>query len=168
MTSKCRIAAAALLIAYSPAAFADASDPAPPAAVARDPAAAAYNEGVKLMVDGRYAEAQRSFEAALARREAFAEAHNNLAFVIRMQGAAGFNESLRHYARALELDPKLARAYMYRGVLYTQMGDAARAQADLATLRGLDRQLAAKLEKAIAAGGREGADAMAGAADRIY
>jgi len=57
---------------------------------------------------------------------------------------------LHHYQRALELKPDLARAYMYRGVLFTQMGDLARARADHAKLLALDQELAAKLASIIA------------------
>jgi hypothetical protein len=46
---------------------------------------------------------------------------------------------------------------MDRGTLLAHMGDLARARADLAKLLGLDRQLAARLERIIAAGG-DGAD----------
>jgi uncharacterized protein involved in exopolysaccharide biosynthesis len=38
-------------------------------------------------------------------------------------------------------------------VLFTQVGDLARARADQAKLQGLDQQLAAKLERIIAGGG---------------
>ncbi len=67
-----------------------------------------------------------------------------------MQGAHNFERSLKHYNRAIELKPALAQAYMYRGVLFTQIGDVARARADLELLRTLDRELAVKLEKVIA------------------
>ena len=39
---------------------------------------------------------------------------------------------------------------MYRGVLFTQMGDMARARTDHAQLLRLDPELAAKLERIIA------------------
>ena len=86
------------------------------------------------MRDKHYAAAQEKFEQALALDETLAEAHNNLAFSLRMQGTHNFERSLQHYNRALELKPDLARAYMYRGVLFTQMGDMARARADHAKL----------------------------------
>ena len=66
-----------------------------------------------------------------------------------MQGAQNFDRSLRHYDRALELKPDLAQAYMYRGVLFTQMGDTARARADHERLLKLDPRLAAELEAVI-------------------
>ena len=138
------------------------SDPLPvPEGGARQRAVAAYNDGVKLMVDKRYAAAQQKFEEALAADERLAEAHNNLAFSLRMQSAANRERALKHYNRALELKPQLAQAYMYRGALFAQMGDLARARADHAKLLALDRQLAAKLERIIAGGGRDDSDGLA-------
>jgi tetratricopeptide (TPR) repeat protein len=122
----------------------------------------AYNGGVKLMRDKKYAAAQKKFEQALAVDEALAEAHNNLAFSLRLQGTHNFERALTHYNRALELKPELARAYMYRGVLFVQMGDLDRARADHAKLLGLDQELAAKLERIIAGtGGRDEYDGLA-------
>jgi len=133
-----------------------------PQSGARQSAVTAYNDGVKLMVEKRYAAAQQKFEEALAANERLAEAHNNLAFSLRMQGTHNFERALKHYNRAIELKPDLARAYMYRGVLFTQMGDLARARADHAKLRALDRELAAKLERTIAgAGERDEYDGLA-------
>ena len=142
---------------------ADESDPLPaPKGTPRERAVSAYNEGVKLMLDKHYAAAQEKFEQALALDEALAEAHNNLAFSLRMQGTHNFERALTHYNRALELKPDLARAYMYRGVLFTQMGDLARARADHAKLLALDQELAAKLERIIAGtGGRDDYDGLA-------
>ena len=80
------------------------------------PAVRAYNEGVKLMQDKRFAQAQPKFEQAIKLDPDFAEAYNNLAFVLRKQGSANFPKSLAYYNKAIELKPKLAEAYMYRGV----------------------------------------------------
>ena len=111
-----------------------------------------YNAGVKRMKKGKYAEAQAKFEAALQKNERMAEAHNNLAFSMRKQGPDHYAEALRHYDRAIELDPKLAEAYMYRGVLHALMGDEAKALADHKQLVELDRELADALQAAIASG----------------
>jgi len=116
---------------------------------ARERAVAAYNEGVKQMLERRYEAAQQKFEEALTADEGLAEAHNNLAFSLRMQGRKNFARALQHYDRALALKPDLARAYMYRGVLFSQLGDLARARADHASLLALDPGLAAKLETVI-------------------
>jgi tetratricopeptide (TPR) repeat protein len=152
-----RALAGAIIALACPAAVAVESDPLPvPKGGAREQAVVAYNDGVKLMLEKRYAAAQTRFEEALGHFEGLAEAHNNLAFSLRMQGAHNFERALNHYNRALELKPTLAQAYMYRGVLFTQMGDLARARADYAKLLALDAALAAKLEAAIAGSGGRG------------
>lgn len=141
---------AAALALFPPATLGDESDPLPvPRGTAREQAVIAYNDGVKLLVEKRYPQAQAKFEEALARFEGLAEAHNNLAFSLRMQGAQNFARALKHYDRAIELKPDLAVAYMYRGVLFTQQGDLKRASADHARLLKLDRRLAAQLEAVI-------------------
>jgi tetratricopeptide (TPR) repeat protein len=144
-------AGAALAILFlTSVAHAVESDPLPiPEGGSRAQATSAYNAGVKLMVSRNFAEAQAKFEEALALHEALPEAHNNLAFSLRMQGARNFERALKHYNRAVELEPRLARAYMYRGVLFAQMGDLARARVDHAHLLELDRELAEKLAAAI-------------------
>jgi tetratricopeptide (TPR) repeat protein len=135
----------------SPVAGADETDPLPaPKGAPRERAIVVYNEGVKLLRDKHYAAAQEKFEQALGLDEALAEGHNNLAFSRRLQGTHHFERALKHYNRALELKPDLAQAYMYRGVLFTQMGDLPRARADHAKLLTLDQELAAKLERIIA------------------
>jgi tetratricopeptide (TPR) repeat protein len=145
-----RALAGAIIALACPAAVAVESDPLPvPKGGAREQAVVAYNDGVKLMLEKRYAAAQTRFEEALGHFEGLAEAHNNLAFSLRMQGAHNFDRALKHYDRALELKPDLAQAYMYRGVLFTQLGDLKRASADHARLLKLDRNLAAKLEAVI-------------------
>lgn len=166
---RCGWLAASLALAAAPAAAVE-SDPLPvPEGGARAKAVTLYNEGVKVMLDKRYAEAQRLFEQALEHDERIAEAHNNLAFSLRMQSRDNFARSMRHYERALELNPKLAQAYMYRGVLFTQLGDLVRARSDLEKLRELDRDLAAKLERAIAdSTARDERDGLAPQLDGIY
>ena len=142
---------ALLLAAASAPAFGAESDPLPvPASGPRAKAIALYNEGVGHLVARRFADAQQRFEAALRLDERLAEAHNNLAFALRMQGRQNFDSSLAHYNRALALKPDLAQAYMYRGALFLQQGDRARAQQDLERLRTLDTKLAADLERLFA------------------
>ncbi len=129
------------------------SDPLPvPAQNARANAVVHYNDGVALLLARRFAEAQRKFEAALTLDESLAEAHNNLAYVLRMQGRHNFAASLTHYNRALALKPRLAQAYMYRGVLFMQQGDRERARQDLEKLRTLDTRLALELERVLDGG----------------
>jgi len=132
------------------------SDPLPvPKAGSRADAVRLYNDGVALLLARDFRQAQQKFEAALALDERLAEAHNNLAFALRMQGRQNFASSLEHYNRAIELKPNLAQAYMYRGVLFMQQGDKVRARQDLERLRRLDARLAADLERVVE-GGNEG------------
>lgn len=150
--------AALLLAVAAAAAHGVESDPLPvPQSGAGAEAVRLYNEGVALLVARDFREAQARFESALERDERLAEAHNNLAFALRMQGPHNFAASLAHYNRAIELKPELAQAYMYRGVLFVQQGDRARARQDLEQLRRLDPRLAADLEKVLDGAGTEGA-----------
>ena len=153
----------------SPAVPAVVSDPLPaPTGTPREQAIRLYNEGVALMREKHYAAAQEKFEQALGLAETLAEAHNNLAFSLRQQGTSNFARSLQHYNRALALKPDLARAYMYRGVLFIQMGDMTRARTDHAQLLRLDPELAARLERIIAgADGRDAYDDLAGASEGV-
>ena len=143
------------------------SDPLPvPKAGSRADAVRLYNDGVTLLLARNFREAQQKFEAALALHEQLAEAHNNLAFALRMQGRQNFAASLAHYNRAIELKPELAQAYMYRGVLFMQQGDTARARQDLERLRRLDSRLAAELELVVEGGGEsQGRGGVAGQYD---
>ena len=126
-----------------------------PAAKQESPAVTVYNQGVELMKNKRFAQAQGKFEEAVKLDPDFAEAYNNLAFTLRKQGSANFQKSLAFYNKAIQLKPKLAEAYMYRGVLYTQMGRTADAQADLALLKKLNRGLAKELEEFMQTGKEE-------------
>lgn len=126
------------------------SDPLPvPRQNPRANAVRLYNDGVALLTQRNLAEARTRFEAALAIDDSLAEAHNNLAYVLRMQGSQNFPVSLAHYNRAISLKPALAQAYMYRGALFVQQGDMARARQDLEKLRQLNPALAADLERVV-------------------
>lgn len=111
-----------------------------------------YNSGVKLMLNKKFDDAEIKFRKAIDRDEQFAEAHNNLAYTLRKQGSSKFEEALSHYNRAIELEPKLAEPYMYRGVLYVQMDKVNLAEQDLETLVSLDSDLADELTHVIEQG----------------
>jgi tetratricopeptide (TPR) repeat protein len=130
-----------------------------------NPAIKEYNEGVDLMKAKQFAKAQAKFEAAVKANPNLAEAHNNLAFVLRKQGSQNFQLSLEHYNKAIQLKPNLAEAYMYRGVLYTQMGRKADAQADLATLQKMSPRLAKELAEYIKTGKED--DELYGAVKKV-
>ena len=130
-----------------------------------DPSITVYNQGVELMLAKRFPEAQAKFEQAVKENPRFAEAHNNLGYTLRKQGAANYQKSLEHYNTAIELKPKLAEAYMYRGVLYIEMGRQSDAEADLAALQKLSPRLAKELAEVIKTGKEE--DRFYGLASKI-
>jgi tetratricopeptide (TPR) repeat protein len=117
-----------------------------------DPSITIYNQGVELMLAKRFPEAQAKFEQAVKENPRFAEAHNNLGYTLRKQGAAHFQKSLEHYNTAIELKPNLAEAYMYRGILYTEMGRKSDAQADLVVLQKMNPKLARDLAEVMETG----------------
>src|SRR5260221_14586487 len=62
-----------------------------------NPSIKAYNEGVDLMKAKQFGKAQAKFEKALKGDPNLAEAHNNLAFVLRRQGSQNYQLSMGHY-----------------------------------------------------------------------
>ncbi|MGF1531320.1 MAG: tetratricopeptide repeat protein [Puniceicoccaceae bacterium] len=112
-----------------------------------------FISGTEMLYQEKYQAAERDLRRALRARETFAEAHNNLAFVLRKQGEDFYAEALNHYNRAVELNPKLAEAYMYRGVLHVAMGNQNLALADHQKLLELEQDaLASELEYVITNG----------------
>ena len=130
-------------------AFAAGSKPVTPS-VSKD--TAYYNKGVELMLEKKFPKAEKQFRKALKVNETFAEAHNNLAYTMRKQGSDRFDEALAHYNRAIELKPALAEPYMYRGVLFVQMGDKSAALADHQKLIDMNSDLAPELEYVVVNG----------------
>jgi len=107
---------------------------------------AAFESGTAFLMQSNWRRAERELRRALRLNDSFAEAHNNLAFVLRKQGENHFEEALVHYRRALELKPDLAEAHMYLGVLYVQKGELDLARETYARLVSLDGTLADELD----------------------
>jgi tetratricopeptide (TPR) repeat protein len=114
-----------------------------------------YNQGVDLMRGKNFAAAQTKFEQAIRYKPDFAEAHNNLGFVLRQQGPQNYSKALQHYDEAIRLKPKMAETYEYRGVLLAKMGRKPEAERDLATLKKLNPKLAGELEEFLKTGKEE-------------
>jgi Flp pilus assembly protein TadD len=109
-----------------------------------------YNEGVDLMMALEFKKAEKQFRKALKGKDDFAEAHNNLAYVLRKQGAEFYSEAMEHYNKAIELKPLAPEPYMYRGVLFVSLNDEASALKDHAQLLELGAiSLAEELEYVI-------------------
>lgn len=115
-------------------------------------ATASFDAGVGQMEEGNYEAAADSFKSALTADAKFAAAHNNFAYCLRKLGKENYDDALTHYNKAIELDPNLAAAYHYRGVLHALSGNEDGAKADHAKLLELDRELADDLMKVIASG----------------
>ena len=94
-----------LILAFAATAFAAGSKPVTPA-VSKE--IKHYNKGVELMLDKKFSKAEKQFRKALEAKDAFAEAHNNLAYTLRKQGSDYYEEALVHYNRAITINPNLA------------------------------------------------------------
>ena len=114
-----------------------------------------YNQGVDLMRAKKFAAAQAKFEQAIRDNPNFAEAHNNLGFSLRQQGPQNYSKALEHYSVAIQLKPRMAETYEYRGVLFAKMGRKSEAKKDLATLKKLNTKLADELEEFLKTGKEE-------------
>ena len=144
-----RISMTFLALLFAGSALAAGSKPAAPS-VSKD--ISYYNEGVELMLEKKFSKAEKKFRKALMVNETFAEAHNNLAYTLRKQGPDHFDDALAHYNRAIELNPELAEPYMYRGVLFVQMGNKSSALADHEKLIAMNSSLASELEYVVVNG----------------
>lgn len=113
------------------------------------PGIAAYNTGTEQISELKFAKAEKNLRKALKEAPKMPEVHNNLAYSLRKQGVENFEEALKHYNRAIELDPKLPEPYMYRGVLYVQMDQKEDALKDHEVLLNLSPSLATELQYVI-------------------
>jgi tetratricopeptide (TPR) repeat protein len=112
-----------------------------------------FAQGTEKLLELKFVAAEKDLRGALEANDKNAGAHNNLAFVLRKQGPDHYKEALKHYNRAIQLDDKLAEAYMYRGVLYKVMDMPERALKDHARLLRLkETELASELEWVITNG----------------
>lgn len=89
-----------------------------------------YRAGYWLARSGRFADAMAQFKAIAAQDTA--RVQNYLGFTSRKLGK--LDQAMRHYRRALEIDPgyTLARAYM--GEAFLKQGDVGAARAQLAEI----------------------------------
>ena len=69
--------------------------------------------------------------------------------MLRRQGPEHYEEALKHYNRAIELNPNLPEPYMYRGVLYVQMDRKDLAEGDYETLVKANSPLSTELSYVI-------------------
>ena len=68
------------------------------------------------MMASKHARAQVKFEAAIKYDANFAEAHNNLAYVLRKQGEAQYKTALQHYNKTAKTQPTWQKHICISGV----------------------------------------------------
>lgn len=120
---------AAAIAALAPVAAADPYE-ADPDLAARDED---YAAGKRAAEKRDWVEAARLFERAERRHPDHADLQNILGFTYR--NLERYPLALRHYRRAIELDPRHRGAHEYIGETYLMLGDAAAAERHLAALR---------------------------------
>jgi tetratricopeptide (TPR) repeat protein len=102
-----------------------------------------YNKGTSLLTNLDFTRAIPLLKKSISQKGNFAQAHNNLAYCYRKTNQ--FDLAMKHYDKAIQINPRLAEAYMYRGVLHVQQNNIDKARSDLATLQSLDNYLATEL-----------------------
>lgn len=105
-----------------------AAPPDPPA----DPVAA---DAIRFIQQGRPALSVPMLEEVLTRRPGDPDLLTYLALALRLEGRR--EEAAARYEQALDRDAAHLPALAYQGVLFLQMGDRARAEANLARLVAL-------------------------------
>ena len=89
---------------------------------------AQYNLGISLGDAECYEEARASLTQVIEAEEENAEAHNSLGYVASRLGEPA--QAIRHYERAVELQPDYAQAHFNLGMNLLQIGDYARGFAE--------------------------------------
>jgi len=131
-----------------------AADPSSPAVEQRRQAPAEasadseYDRGVRARVVKDWRGAEAAFRRAIALRQAFPDAWNELGYALRNQGR--YAESIDAYAEALRLRPDFPEALEYLGEAYVEMGRLADARRILDRLTPLDPARARELAALIA------------------
>ena len=119
----------AAIVAFAPIAAADPYE-ADPDLATRDED---YAAGRKMVDVGNWAEAVRLFKRTELRNPDHADVQNVLGFAYR--NLKQYELALRHYRRAIEIDPRHRGAHEYIGETYLLTGDLAAAERHLAALK---------------------------------
>jgi tetratricopeptide (TPR) repeat protein len=112
------------------------------AAIERDPVNADYycNRGTAFLRGGEVGRAEADFRKAASVRPGFVLAHVNLGDVCARRGR--FEEALKHYDRAVELDPTLPAVFERRASVRYRLGDLRGAGEDAREARRLEGETA--------------------------
>lgn len=129
------------MAALAAALAAPGAEPPPPG---DDPVASAYRAGSEALERGDWAAAMEELRLVVERRPWDDEAHNRLGYASRRSG--DYDLALRHYYRALELNPYHRGALEYLGEAYLELGRPQEARQLLQRLEQVCRQAAAEPE----------------------
>ncbi len=83
---------------------------------------AAYNKGAGFQKKKKWEAAIRWYEKAVKYNSKFAQAYNNMAYCYRQDGE--YEDAIKHYKRALHIDPDLMEAREYLGQAYIRLAVA--------------------------------------------
>lgn len=83
---------------------------------------AAYNKGAALQQKKKWEAAISWYEKAVKYNSKFAQAYNNMAYCYRQDGE--YEDAIKHYKRALHIDPDLMEAREYLGQAYIRLAVA--------------------------------------------
>jgi tetratricopeptide (TPR) repeat protein len=132
VTWAARILAAGALVALAALVPARADYEKDEALETRDPD---YAAALKAVAAKDWQESAKRLASVALREPDNADVHNLLAFSNRNLGR--YDVAIRHYERALKLDPRHKGAHEYIGETYLKVGDLAGAERHLAILRDL-------------------------------
>lgn len=117
--------------------------------------AAEYRQGVEALEAKRFVEAKRSFARVLGVTPR--DANLNYLAGLACAGASDFKNARKYFEKAVKYDGKMVQAHRELGVAYAKLGDRAKAEAELASLKQMADQCggacpdSAKLQDAMAA-----------------
>jgi tetratricopeptide (TPR) repeat protein len=102
-----------------------------------------YEAGYRLLKDGDYKSAIKSFKQVIAGNPKHAMAYTNMAYAYRKLGR--YKKAVKLYEKALAIEPNLAEAHEYMGEALLGLGKVDEAKKHLAILEKLDPKLAEEL-----------------------
>lgn len=118
-------------------------------------AAAEYRKGIAALQAKRYAEAKKSFTRVLG--VAPRDANTNYLAGLACSGLNDLKRARKHFEKAVKYDGAMVAAHQELGITYARLGDKAKAEAALASLKRLSDKCAgscpdaAKLRNAVTA-----------------
>ncbi|MEQ9364941.1 MAG: tetratricopeptide repeat protein [Leptospirales bacterium] len=114
------------LLSYNRKKFAAASSSWEKAAALKRDAELENNLGMAYLEQNRVGEAEERFKKSVAINARFALAHYNLG-VLYQNKKQDYRKAAEHYEQAVRSQPQNYAAYMNLGIVYTRLGDNARA-----------------------------------------